>query len=83
MTWSEVCCDTARYSTTVPDPADCLQKPPPPPVYTKQDYYKLPPQFDKVWQALKQPGARVLLHGAPGLGKTAMANVLAKRFGEV
>jgi SpoVK/Ycf46/Vps4 family AAA+-type ATPase len=59
-----------------------LQKPSPP-VCTKQDFYKRPPQFDEVWEALQQPGARVLVHGAAGLGKTAMANVLAQRFWQV
>jgi hypothetical protein len=75
-------CGTARSDIALPDPVDCLQKPSPP-VYTKQEFYKRPPQFNEVWEALQQPGARVLVHGAPGLGKTAMVNVLAQRFWQV
>jgi MoxR-like ATPase len=66
------------------DVVDAVQKPRPP-IYSRiaADYYKPPDQFDEVWQALQKEGARVLVHGAPGLGKSAMANVLAKRFSEV
>lgn len=46
-------------------------------------YYKRPPLFSELVERLARPPLRAVVHGAPGLGKTALLKALEATASEV